>query len=265
MRFLFFRGLHVRHGEVRALGKSYEYTKHKAVFDFQDYFAAAEDLSRKVNVSPTIMYLATDSTLGGLQQKFEQFCNSSSRTAWFSVKGRAPKLLALDRSRRYRAKYGSHIVATNGGCVPDELSRFAKIRCVVDRHLLSKYERNNDQRLSALPTSNQSQSMLSNLGDFHKEIERKDSASSLAHLPIAKRLMLVIFEAIEDLYLLSKCERLIATSSSHYGTIASLLILGSTQLTSTVSDIVTYLDRPGMCYSQELEFNSIVFMRIQHK
>ncbi len=51
-------GLHVRHGDLKALSKVYSY---KEIFEFDDFFAAARQLSHVQKSTPKALFIATDS------------------------------------------------------------------------------------------------------------------------------------------------------------------------------------------------------------
>lgn len=52
-------GLHVRHGDLKSLADVYTY---KQVYDFNDYFRAAKKLTLELKVSPSQLFVSTDST-----------------------------------------------------------------------------------------------------------------------------------------------------------------------------------------------------------
>lgn len=238
-------GLHVRHGDLKALSNVYGY---KEVFDFEDYFAAAMQMSASLKRSPQGLFVATDSlqadkvasmfekymgvekkkVIAGLdgsmgddgyeeydeeddedededEDDYDEYMNtpSSSLSNTLSPPSFAPKrfynntlpaIFSLPNSLRYRTEHGSHTVAANGGCQRDDKYNEKGMRCALTYQTIIHYQTQEAHRST----------------------------------PRAYRLMRVMYEAIEDLYFLSLCQCLVAQGSSHYSTLAALLIWAGT-------------------------------------
>lgn len=60
-------------------------------------------------------------------------------------------------------------------------------------------------------------------------------------VPRSYRLMRVLLESIEDIYLLSMCDALIAQASSHFSTMAAMLMTARLGVSNVLSNVV-YLD-----------------------
>eukprot|EP01039_Chlorochromonas_danica_P005298 gene5299-5833_t len=154
-------GLHVRHGDLKALSNVYGY---KEVFDFEDYFSGAIQVSSRLKATPQRVFVSTDS------------------------------MEADHLDNRYRTEHGSHTVAANGGCQRDEKYLDRGMRCALNYQAIVHYQTVEEHR----------------------------------SVPRAYRLMRVMLEAVEDLYFLSQCDALVAQGSSHFSTLASLLIWART-------------------------------------
>eukprot|EP01042_Synura_sphagnicola_P027058 gene27058-34951_t len=105
-----------------------------------------------------------------------------------------PKLFTIPNDHRYRTEHGSHTVAANGGCLRDEKYKDKGMRCALHYEAIVQYQSMDEHRSQ----------------------------------PRSLRLMRVLLESIEDLYLLSQCDALIAQGSSHFSTLAALLIWART-------------------------------------
>lgn len=238
-------GLHVRHGDLKALSNVYGY---KEVFDFEDYFAAALQMSATLKRSPGALFVATDSLQAdkvvsmyekymGVEKKkldgssdgsasgdayedyeeeadeddeddrddYDEYMNTASSSLSNSLappsstpkhfyNDSLPVIFSLPNSARYRTEHGSHTVAANGGCQRDEKYNEKGMRCALTYQTIIHYQTQEAHRSS----------------------------------PRAYRLMRVMYEAIEDLFFLSQCEGLVAQGSSHYSTLAALLIWAGT-------------------------------------
>lgn len=253
-------GVHVRHGDLKALSNVYSY---KDVFEFDDYFDAAIQVSHRQKKSPSRLFVATDSTKADSLEKIylnfmkskapsamitkkkindvslsaagdddddeyndgeddydeeeeeeddeedEDEAEDSSPSNWFG--GKAPTLKTINNTKRYRTEHGSHTVAANGGCLRDDKYSEKGMRCSLNYDAIVHY-----------------QSI-----DEHRSVPR------------SKRLMRVLLESIEDIYLLSRCETLIAQGSSHFSTLAGLLILAKTKA-DQFKNTINYLDEESI-------------------
>lgn len=256
-------GLHVRHGDLKALSNVYGY---KEVFDFEDYFSAAISLSHTLQAVPDKLFVSTDSMQADrLSTIFSRFLNErrtqiarsqnpkspdaqkakslglgKSRTVTVDRQGdyedddedyeeedddeeedeedeedeyyddegpgappatkrywyndQVPGIFTIHNNDRYRTEHGSHTVAANGGCQRDEKYTEKGMRCALNYQAIVHYQTMEEHR----------------------------------SVPRSMRLVRVMLEAIEDLYFLSQCDGLIAQGSSHFSTLASLLIWART-------------------------------------
>ncbi len=268
-------GIHVRHGDLKALSNIYGY---KDVFDFEDYFAAAIGMSHTLQQAPRKVFVSTDSfqadhmpTIynrfltervgksvlsgsakpmdnskagkgsscvagqGGVCSTFSEYDDEDyeeedeeeeddhddydeddddydededdydddeyvlpqpktkkDKRNWFQ--DQVPTVFYVGNSDRYRTEHGSHTVAANGGCQRDERYNEKGMRCALNLQAIVHY-----------------QTM-----DKHRNIPR------------SVRLMQVMFEAVQDIYFLSQCDALVTQGSSHFSTLASLLIWART-------------------------------------
>jgi hypothetical protein len=128
------------------------------------------------------------------------------KKAWYGgVK--SPELVTVTNSDRYRTEHGSHTVAANGGCMRDEKYEQKGMRCALNYEAIIHYQSLEEHR----------------------------------KVPRSMRMMKVLLESIEDLFILSKCHALVGQGSSHYSTLASLLIL-ATNGVDNIETKVKYLD-----------------------
>lgn len=299
-------GMHIRHGDLKALSNVYSY---KEVFDFEDYFDAALKVSHRLQTTPSRVFVATDSIQADkLPQMFlkhleskkkkaerKESCSqkgscgagskdqsskqandkkkaqaeaakkaaakknkkvvdededydeddededdedydededdedededeydeddedeedeyeedssmfSSSYSTWYD--DRMPDMLSINNSERYRTEHGSHTVAANGGCLRDEKYNERGMRCALNYEAIVHYQTLEEHRA----------------------------------VPRSVRLMRVLLESIEDIYLLSRCDVMIAQGSSHFSTLASLLLWARTGAKGMI-DTVEFLD-----------------------
>ncbi len=283
-------GLHIRHGDLKALSNVYAY---KEVFDFEDYFNGALALSQQQQFTPTRIFVATDSVEADklpiiyktfLKDKKKKASKTASAKcednandceedddigiSKFAKKGtvtenkkeisrnngyddeddyysddddeeeddvddyeeedeeddgeivasfaraafwfgeRVPDLMTINNSDRYRTEHGSHTVAANGGCLRDEKYNERGMRCALNYEAIVHYQTLEEHR----------------------------------SVPRSHRLMRVLLESIEDIYILSRCDTLVAQGSSHFSTLAALLVwarTGSRSMLSTVDFLDT--------------------------
>ena len=121
-------------------------------------------------------------------------------------------VFTADPSERFRADHGAHIIAADGGCkpvmVPDPNGGPAteKLGCAIPYNHILDY--------------------------------RDDPV--LSKTPPPRRMMMVLLDAVEDLYFLSFTDVYVSQMSSHFSTVAALLIWAR----SGAADIsnVLYLD-----------------------
>lgn len=271
-------GMHVRHGDLKALSNIYSY---KEVFDFEDYFAAGMKVSHALQTRPDRVFVSTDSVEADqlstifdrfMTQRHKRFAKMSTVqgqreldeeedddgddgnnedeecqgdddqcereddedddededededddaiedapdqlerldrerqrdlnryvTWWYDEDiddpRATPKVFTIPNDHRYRTEHGSHTVAANGGCLRDEKYKEKGMRCALHYEAIVQYQSMDEHRSQ----------------------------------PRSLRLMRVLLESIEDLYLLSKCDALIAQGSSHFSTLAALLIWART-------------------------------------
>lgn len=112
--------------------------------------------------------------------------------SWFSDS--IPSIVTINNTDRYRTEHGSHTVAANGGCLRDPKYSEKGMRCALNYEDILLY-----QGL-----------------DEHRSVPR------------SVRLMRVLFESIEDLYTLSICDSLLGSGSSHFSTLAGILVWART-------------------------------------
>ena len=303
-------GLHIRHGDLKALSNVYSY---KEIFDFEDYFDAAIKMSQKQKFTPKKIFIATDSieadNIDKLYEKYiknreesgngkksgvcrpGQVCNNNlkknkKKNAFFQGEGdededeiikeilreerrgsrqkssdeddedydeeeeddedydededeeeddeeddyeeededdpdelkrllndpwygrKAPKFVTVSNQHRYRTEHGSHTVAANGGCFRDENYEKKGMRCALNYEAIIHYQTIEEHRA----------------------------------IPRPYRMLRVYLESIEDLYILSRCQAIIAQGSSHYSTLAALLQVAA-HGTRHIEQRIDYLDQ----------------------
>jgi hypothetical protein len=121
-------------------------------------------------------------------------------------------VFTADPSERFRAEHGAHIVAADGGCKPV---------MVPD------------------PAGGRSTEKLGCAIPYNHVLDYRDDPE-LNKTPPPQRMMTVLLDAVEDLYLLSFTDVYVAQMSSHFSTVAALLIWAR----SGAADVsnVLYLD-----------------------
>lgn len=135
--------------------------------------------------------------------------SGGNRNSWYEH--RIPAVHTINNVDRYRTKHGSHTVAANGGCLRDPNYDKRGMRCALNYEDIVLYQGIEEHR----------------------------------SVPRSLRLMRVLLESIEDLYLLSRCERLVAQGSSHFSTLAALLIWARTGVRQ-IENVNVYLDAPSI-------------------
>lgn len=120
-----------------------------------------------------------------------------------------PTLTTLSNKDRYRTPHGSHTVAADGGCVTNpELAPEGRALCTLEREIID---------------------------DYYK-------LESHQAVPRAARLLRVLMESLEDLYLLSLCDALVAQGTSNFSTLAAMLIIARTGVPNPAS-LLLFLDQ----------------------
>jgi hypothetical protein len=307
-------GVHIRHGDLRALSNIYSY---KEIFDFDDYFEGLVKMTSKNHYTPDKVFIATDSLeADNIEKLFVKFAKSykpssgkgtkkkansdddlvnevikdsrrsgdddeaededededdeeededddddededdeedededdeddndeekdfpsknsgnvkkpvasSSSSSSFTTSTDAseimkkvfygekkPVFMTITNDLRYRTEHGSHTVAANGGCFRDENYDKKGMRCALNYEAIVHYQ--------AL--------------EEHRSVPRPN------------RMLRVYLESIEDLYILSRCTALIGQGSSHYSTLAALLIVAG-HGTKNLDNRLDYLDKRGI-------------------
>jgi hypothetical protein len=114
-----------------------------------------------------------------------------------------PSIVTINNTYRYRTEHGSHTVAANGGCLRDPKYAEKGMRCALNYEDILLYQGMEEHR----------------------------------SVPRSVRLMRVLYESVEDMYLLSRCDALIGQGSSHFSTLAAMLVWaksGAEEVSSTV-------------------------------
>ena len=177
-------GVHIRHGDIKALSHVY---KNRVVFPVEEYIKKLKDVS----VPPNTVYIATDSI------DANSFINKS-RSVWgcrdIVSNVKCPTFVS---SVRFRSEYGSHLVAARGGCIG---------------------------RACGLPGD-----IVMELMETDKRVkmnsENRDSNTTFTFITASESddVFRVVSEAIQDVYLLSKCSVIVGTGVSHFTTLSVLL------------------------------------------
>lgn len=140
------------------------------------------------------------------EEEAEEDQRSAIDSLWFG--GKAPKIMTIGNSQRYRTEHGSHTVAANGGCFRDENYAQKGMRCALNYEAIIHYQAFEEHR----------------------------------SVPRPNRMLRVYLESIEDLYLLSRTSSLVAQGSSHYSTLAALLQVAA-HGTKNIANRIDYLDQ----------------------
>lgn len=248
--------MHVRHGDLRALSDVYLY---RPTFEFEHYFERARQLSHKLKETPGKLFVATDSMEADeIPSRFDSFFKGESK---YSVSGGAddddeyeeeeeeeyeddeydmdeddeeeeeeevsdavdeatsiewygekkPKAFTIENVKRYRTEHGSHTVAANGGCLRDPSYSEKGMRCSLNYDIIVKYQGLEEHR----------------------------------SVPRSYRLMRVLLESIEDMFLLSQGDAFVSQGSSHFSTLAALLTFAHTAAVDN-PDRVAFVDQKAI-------------------
>jgi hypothetical protein len=244
-------GLHVRHGDVKSF---HHFIRQKRIFSFESYFTVARDLSHMLNATPARIFVSTDSVRANeIPDLFDNFniveddieerevsagsddddddddtyYNGEEETElsddeeelqpqhnrWFGNK--VPQIFTVNNTDRYRTEHG-FVVAAAENCV-DAVKKKGRKHCHVPHQF---------------PV------------DVQDEVY--DGQQKILGSNRAVRLMRMLLEAVEDLYLLSLSDVIIAQGSSHFSTAAILLMWGrngaqNIDLTTQFLDIDTMI------------------------
>eukprot|EP01038_Epipyxis_sp_PR26KG_P007219 gene7219-9850_t len=180
-------GLHIRHGDLKALKNVYGY---KELFEFEDYFQAARELTHIQRKVPSSIFVSTDSVeADSIPTRFNNFFSKKPKANTMPIIAKFYYTDTLIGINKLKA-HGSHTVAANGGCLRDPKYSEKGMRCALNYEDIILYQGLEEHR----------------------------------SVPRSMRLMRVLLESIEDIYLLSRCDSIIAQGSSHFSTLATMLI-----------------------------------------
>jgi hypothetical protein len=148
---------------------------------------------------------------GGDHSTLKKSASSSSNLAdvdedvWYGHK--KPQFVTVTNDQRYRTEHGSHTVAANGGCFRDENYQQKGMRCALNYEAIVHYQTQEQHR----------------------------------SVPRPNRMLRVYLESIEDLYILSRTQSLIGQASSHFSTLAALLMVAASG-TKDIEKRLEFLD-----------------------
>jgi hypothetical protein len=222
-------GLHVRHGDVKSF---HHFIRQKRVFSFESYFAVARDLSHRLNATPATIFVSTDSVRADeIPDLFDDFNIEDDdvveddedkddddyydedddedeieleedeedldpqHTRWYG--GRSPQIFTVNNTDRYRTEHG-FVIAAAENCV-DAVKRKGRKFCHVPHQ-------------------------------FPVDVDGSvyDGKQQILEADRSVRLMRMLLEAVEDLYLLSLSDVIVAQGSSHFSTSAVMLMWART-------------------------------------
>ena len=220
-------GLHIRHGDVVKMRAKYNTKK---VFDFVDYFKAARDLSNIQKFTPKYLYIATDSIrfpeINSIYEAFNQPSDISSEVATEKLMVRssfegcdgivtAEPYNITDIYHHVRSQYSTWF---NNSVHP---------QLILDE---TRYRTELGHKAAAGPAclrhDKDSTNWICSLTYEEALLHHDDNKLSNK----GERLMRVMLEAIEDIYLLSLSDSIIGLGYSHFGTIAVPLMWARTGL-----------------------------------
>lgn len=177
-------GVHIRHGDIKALSHVYS---NRIVFPVEEYIRKLKGVTEP----PNTIYIATDSI------ESNSFVNKS-RSVWgcrdVVSNINCPTFIYPSR---FRSEYGSHLVAARGGCTVSACGLPADI--VIE--LLET-----DKHIKLYPGKQDRNTKF-------KVLSASESSDTYR----------VVSEAIQDIYFLSKCSVIVGTGVSHFTTISILL------------------------------------------
>ena len=190
-------GLHVRHGDMKAYEEIYQNRK---LYPFVDYMAMARRRARRAATAgayhtlPAAVYVSSDSV--ETPEFIRDTCASPHMWEWLVTEDDAHDLFydppcVFSTDDRFRTEHGSHTVAGAGACAHTYKQGDHTMTCALKVEDLAMYRQTNDD---------------------------------VRHLSLAKRLMRALFEALEDMYLLSLMDFFVGTLSSHYSTHVAMLV-----------------------------------------
>lgn len=233
-------GLHVRHGDVKALRKMIPYKK---VYDFFDFFSSARDFSHVVKQVPKFIHVSSDNpNVTSVSDFFEEFqnlpqggclldsegrqsvCNSVTQvqsvavgrrspltrelvptlshyplehTTWYGEDDNvssyvSPIIVRVNNSDRFRTDHGFPVAAAGACYVTDPAT---------------------NSGMCAMP---------------YEEVLRYEAMEEHRSTPTSTRMMTVLLDALEDIFLLSLSDVVIAQGSSHFSTLSVHLMWART-------------------------------------
>jgi hypothetical protein len=221
-------GIHIRHGDVKSM---HQFIREKRVFSIGSFFVVARDMSHDLRSTPSHLFVSTDSVKANdLSDMFQRFNDgadayelddddydqhsefvTSKHSEWFGI-GRNPQLFTVTNADRYRTEHG-FVVAATEGCV----------------------DNGRDRKVCEIPM----QFPVDVAPDLYGGTEDVMSISR------PMRMMRMMLEAIEDVYLLAQSDAIICQGSSHFSTLAIMLMWARTGV-HNVERSVKYLDYDSM-------------------
>lgn len=161
--------------------------------DVSAFAAKSVAASATVLTRPSAIYITSDNpdTAQIVSDACDDFYEKVSRLTGFTNK-KLPCVFVAEPSERFRTVDGSHTVAADGGCIRDVCALPA------DRVV---HHRNQNAKEDGVSVA-----------------DGEGTGEARAH-----RIMRTLFEAVEDIYMLSYSDSIISQGTSHFSTIAVLL------------------------------------------
>jgi hypothetical protein len=209
---------HIRHGDVKALENVY---KNRRIYTFDAYTEALKAMGGM----PETIFISTDAV--DLNSRLHDL-----KLAYCTLNKNCP---IFATTNRFRTKFGSHIVAARGGCnekvcgLPaDEVLKLfaaekAQQKAAVDSILAKSGSKNSIEMSNVFGSAVKS---ITNVvsGALPTNAEPMDFSeySGISHSEYLD-IFRTASEAVADLDILSQCDAIVGTGTSHFSTLAILL------------------------------------------
>ena len=208
-------GLHVRHGDMKAYQDIYGNRK---LYPFEDYLLAAQRRGHQAVIEgnysalPAAIYISSDSL--EIPEFIRDTCDSPGMWEWLVTEDVNHDLFydppcLFSAEDRFRTEHGSHTVSGAGACAHTYSQGPYTMTCALKVADFAMYKK------------------------FHDDVK---------NMSLARRLMRALFEALEDMYLLSLMDFFVGTLSSHYSTHVAMLVWARKGAINPAQE-VAFLDR----------------------
>lgn len=204
--------MHIRHGDVHALANVYG---NRRVYPFSDYFAAARRLAAETGLVPAVVFVASDSSTLD-----DEVAKERDQPLWQTQ-------VVADASNVPVSSANSTQAATDaGGSVVQAVGTANHSRpAIAFVPPADRYTTPHGSHTVASDGGCIRDACALHWHDIEAYAKKNREGP---RTPRWDRIMRVLRESIEDLFLLSQCDNIVTTASSHFSVLAAMLIWART-------------------------------------